>query len=120
VSDLQCPARFIVLTTVDAGTADLLAGERVAGVYDGKPHGPGETEDASGVDVLAGRLGLGVQRTEAPVVLEELRARTPSALQVLTGLADLHRGETVLVHGTGAEGTRLDVLVDADDVVVTG
>jgi len=120
MSDLQCPARFIVLATVDEATTDLLSVERVAGVYDGQRHGRGGPEDGSGLGVLAGRLGLAVQRTDAPVVLEEVRARTPSSLRVLTGLADLHRGETVVVRGVGAQGTRLEVLVDADGVVVTG
>ena len=124
MSDLQCPARFLVLGPVDAAATTsrtppetLLAhlrGENVAAVYVG-PEAPAA---AAGV-VVAGALGL----PATPV--DGLQAGDPLAdpvRGVLDDLADRHRGETALVTGVDGSLAPADVVsveIDADGWRVT-
>lgn len=79
----MCPARLILLPP---GSRDRLAGERVAAVY--------ATPDA---EVPAGQLAeeLGVRLTLLPASVE--------AEETVRGVADEHRGETVVVIAPGLE-----------------
>jgi len=107
MSDLQCAARFVLLT--DPGATAQLGHERVAAVYDARPGGHDETS----VELL----GLAVQ-VVAPLTLRGVLDRSPQALGALGDLADLHRGETVVVLSGGSAGGRVDVSLDGDGVVV--
>lgn len=119
MSDLQCPARFLVLSAPDGSLADSLRHERVAAVYDGPPaaaaDGEGEREGAA---ALAAALGLPLRAMEHRLLAADVVTRQPGALDALRDLADLHRGETVVVAGEGAAGQRVDVAVDGDGVTV--
>ena len=113
MSDLQCPARFLVLTDV-ADAAASWPQERVAAVYDGRTGRAAPGPEASG---LAARLG--VRATGCPQLLRsDVVVRAAGALAVLCDLADLHRGETVVVLPAGEPGPVLEVRVDADGVRV--
>jgi len=105
MSDLQCPATFLVVP-VDtlgegwraevAGLAERLRDRRVAAVYGGT-RAPAVAVSAA----LAGGLGVPSHPlAEAPGAAADgtAVARWRAALE---GLADLHRGETVLVVGDG-------------------
>lgn len=107
MSDLQCAARFVVVT--DPGATARLGHERVAAVYDARPNGHHETAREL--------LGLAVQ-VVGPLTLRGVLDRAPQALETLRELADLHRGETVVVLSEGAAGGRVDVSLDGDGVVV--
>lgn len=113
MSDLQCPARFLVVAgPPDArSAADGLRHERVAAVYDAPPR-------ADAAVALAGALGLPLQELARRLTVAEVAAESPEALDVLRDLADLHRGETVVVVGEGPAGRRVDVSVDGDGVTV--
>lgn len=113
MSDLQCAARFVLLT--DLGRADALRHERVAAVYDGSASDGGP----SWVGEVAETLGLPVGALAAPIPLTAVLAREPEALAALGELADLHRGETVVVTAVGEPGRRVDVAVDGDGVTIT-
>lgn len=108
MSDLQCPARFLLVCEPDASLAEALRHDRVAAVYDGAP-GPGGA-------ALARALGLPVQALARPIALVDVRERAPEALSALEGLADLHRGETAVVTVVGRAGARAEVSVDGDGV----
>lgn len=125
MSDLQCPARFLVLGPVAATAASTsgtrlesllehLRGENVAAVY----VGPDAPADAPGV-VVAAALGL------ATTPVEGLRAADPTAdpaRAALDDLADRHRGETALVTGVNGSLAPADVVsveIDADGWRVT-
>ena len=110
MSDLQCPARFILLTSLDASSAEELRHERVAGVYDAPP-GAAATE-------LAAALGVPATAMARPATLEAVLAREGSAVDVLRELADVHRGETVVVLVEGRPGRRAEVAIDGDGVAV--
>lgn len=110
MSDLQCPARFLVLSDPDASLAETLRQERVAAVYDGPP--------GSGATALGDALGLPVQVMSRRLVQADVLARHPDALGELCDLADLHRGETVVVLAEGTHGQRVEVAVDGDGVAV--
>ncbi|HEU4513868.1 MAG TPA: hypothetical protein VFR87_12245 [Nocardioidaceae bacterium] len=116
MSDLQCPARFLVVaapgTVRPEPLAESLRHERVAAVYDAPPH-------ADEARALAGALGLPLHDMTRRLTLAEVAAQSPGALDVLRDLADLHRGETVVVVGEGPAGRRVDVSVDGDGVAVT-
>jgi len=120
MSDLQCPARFIVVSSVDDLDVETLTEDRVAAVYDGRPAAGGSGPMAGDLLALADRLGLPVVPTEQRVLLEEVRERAPYALAVLSSLADLHRGETVLLRADGEPGGRVDVGIDGDGALVAG
>jgi hypothetical protein len=113
MSDLQCPARFLVVAAPRhaRSVAEELRHERVAAVYDAPPH-------ADGAAALAGALGLPLQELTRRLTVAEVAAESPEALDVLRDLADLHRGENVLVVGKGPAGQRVDVSVDGDGVTV--
>ncbi len=115
MSDLQCPARFLVVAVPGAVRpepwAEALRNERVAAVYDAPPH-------ADGAQALAGALGLPVHAMTRRLTLAEVAAASTVALDVLRDLADLHRGETVVVLADGPAGRRVVVTVDADGVTV--
>lgn len=113
MSDLQCAARFLVLPGVDDAAVDRLRDERVALVYDADPGGADELR------MVAERLGVVVAPAGGRVSVVDVRDRTPSAIDVLRDLADLHRGETVVVRAQGEGETWLEVLVDNDGVTVT-
>lgn len=110
MSDLQCPARFILLTGLAGSAAEALRHERVAAVYDAPP-GPG-------AHALGRALGVPVQVLARPIRVDDLLTRTDRALDALRDLADLHRGETVVVAAEGSPGRRVDVAVDGDGVAV--
>jgi hypothetical protein len=111
VSDLQCAARFIVVTSLADDLARRLSSERVAAVYDGVGSGQPATE---ALGRLAHELGVPVAPTDREVVVEEVRAHALRAFEVLSSVADLHRGETVLVQGLGEPDAAVEVLVDGD------
>jgi hypothetical protein len=118
MSDLQCPARFLLLSSPDASLAEALRHERVAAVYDGPP-GSGATGPGDALaDGLADALGLPVQVMARRLSTVEVLAEDPGALDELRDLADVHRGETVVVVAAGEPGQRVDVAVDGDGVRV--
>ena len=108
MSDLQCPARFLLVCEPEASTAEALRHDRVAAVYDGAP-GPGGA-------ALARALGLPVQVLARPIALVDVLGRTPEALGALESLADLHRGETAVVTVVGRAGSRAELCADGDGV----
>lgn len=113
MSDLQCAARFLVLPAVDDAAVDRLRDERVALVYDADPGAADELRTAAEL------LGVVVAPAGGRVSLVDVRDRAPAALDVLRDLADLHRGETVVVRVRGEGRTGLEVLVDNDGITVT-
>jgi hypothetical protein len=110
MSDLQCPARLLLLCAPDAGTVETLRHERVAAVYDGPP--------GSGADALAEALGLPVQGMARTLSTVDVLAQDPDAMDALRELADIHRGETVVITAVGAPGQRVDVALDGDGITV--
>jgi hypothetical protein len=120
MSDLQCPARFLLLSGPDASAAQGLRHERVAAVYDGPPARTtdGGPSRAAGAAALGDALGLPVRVMARPLSLPDVLAREPTALDELRDLADLHRGETVVVLVAGEQGRRVEVAVDGDGVSV--
>jgi hypothetical protein len=108
VSDLQCPARFLLVCCPDVSLAGELRHERVAAVYVDPP-GPGAA-------ALAGAFDLETKALARPIALVDVLEREPRALATLRDLADLHRGETVVVAAEGERGHRLEVTVDGDGV----
>lgn len=125
MSDLQCPARFLVVGGAEASLAEALRHERVAAVYDGRgnsagsggpgaPAGPGRT----GAERLAQRLGVPHQVMPDGLAVADVLAGQPAAMSSLRELADLHRGETAVVAAAGAPGSRVDVSVDGDGTTV--
>jgi hypothetical protein len=111
MSDLQCPAHLVLLATPDPADAETLRHDRVAAVYDGPP--------GSGAAALAEALGLPLQVMAHPLVIAGVLAQAPEQMTALGGLADLHRGETVVVAAEGRPGQRVDVTVDGDGVALT-
>jgi hypothetical protein len=95
-----------------ASTADDLREERVAAVY----AAPAAAEVAS---ALGGALGVSAFDLERQVALDGVLAGQPDDIAVLEELADLHRGETVVVVAAGQPAQRAEVVVDADGVRVT-
>lgn len=113
MSDLQCPARFLLVTVssaVDSAVATLRH-QRVAAVYDVPPH-------ADVVHAVAASCGLTVQGIPRRPCLQDVLSGDPATLEALQDLADLHRGENVVVAAEGAPGRRVDVSVDGDGTVV--
>jgi hypothetical protein len=96
----------------DASTAQSLRHERIAAVYDGPP--------GTGAAALARVLGLPVQVLARPIALVDVLDRAPEALSDLGDLADLHRGETVVVGAAGPAGSRAEVSVDGDGLRLGG
>ena len=117
MSDLQCPARFLVLGGADAPLADALADslrhERVAAVYDGQGDSAG-----SGAEALARRLGVPARVLGRALRVADVLAGDPVAMGDLTELSDLHRGETLVVTAAGDPGRRVDVSIDGDGTTV--
>jgi hypothetical protein len=122
MSDLQCPARFILLTSLDGSAADALRHERLAAVYDAPPGAtptePPTEPPTAAVTALAAALGVPVTALARPLALESVLARESLAVDALTELADVHRGETVLVLAEGRPGRRAEVAIDGDGVAV--
>lgn len=108
MSDLQCAARFVLLT--DLGQAGSLRHERVAAVYDGAP--------SSSAGEIAETLGLPVTALAGPIALTAVLSREPAAVATLGELADLHRGETVVVTAAGEPGRRVEVALDGDGLTI--
>lgn len=103
MTDLQCAATLLLGPAgAVAASLDRLTGARVAHVWcDGTP-------ESSAVARRAGQaLGVGV-------------TDRPDVAAALDDVADLHRGETVLVVAAGDEDLEgiVEVLVDADGRVV--
>lgn len=125
MSDLQCPARFLVLGPADPGSATTpgprpdrllahLRGENVAAVYTS-----GRTPADGGALLLAEALGLRVTPVDG---LETVDLGAAPLRTVLDGLADRHRGETALVvggHGSADPSVVVMVEIDADGWRVT-
>ncbi len=133
MSDLQCPARFLVVpllgSTGGAGRtegtggsrtwaatwADELRVENVAAVYagDGSPAAPAGVALAAALRIPLGVLPTAVGGRPVP---SDAAARFRAALE---DLADRHRGETVVVltdapHGLPQQQSLVVVDVDAD------
>jgi hypothetical protein len=117
MSNLQCPARFLLVAGADQCPAESLAEslrtERVAAVYDGPPQAGGAAALAEG---LAAALDVPLHEVPHRPALRDVIAHEPQALAPLRELADLHRGEAVAVVADGVPGQRLGVLVDGDGV----
>jgi len=110
MSDLQCAARFLFLTSAGAATAESLRHERVAAVYDGA-RSPGAAE-------LGLALSIPVEATARPISVDDVLAQAPDAVRRLRDLADVHRGETVVVVAAGEPGQRVEAALDADGLLV--
>ncbi|ANS78385.1 hypothetical protein SGUI_0989 [Serinicoccus hydrothermalis] len=94
MSDLQCPARILLLPEgLDHVTR--LVPERILHVY-------GSSGAAAGgaADLLASTLGVGSTRLTVAGP-SPVHGDAADLLAVLDDLADLHRGETVVVVGQG-------------------
>ena len=104
MSDLQCAARLLFLSAEDEAAAARLPEERVAAVYDGHHH-PASAEATD----LARTLGVPVRSLEDGVSAERARARDPETMRVLGEVADLYRGETVVVLTPTGAPFRLNV-----------
>jgi hypothetical protein len=91
--NLMCPARLIVLP---AGAGAELAGRRVARIY----ASPAAAEAA---ELMGNLLGAGV--SVVPELQEVAEESEPDAVRrsevALEGIADQHRGETVVVIAPG-------------------
>lgn len=113
MSDLQCPARFLLVTVSTPAESVLgrLRHERVAAVYDVPPH-------ADVIQAVAAACGLTARRIPRRPSLDDVLSGHPAALEALQELADLHRGENVVVGAEGPAGRRVDVSVDGDGTVV--
>jgi hypothetical protein len=109
MTDLQCPARFLVCV-VGEGMALDLRHERVAAIYAGTPD--------QVAPALAVEVGVPVSFLTHEVSVDAVLARDEAALEVLAELADLHRGETVVVTARGSTGRRIEVSVDGDGVLI--
>lgn len=116
MSDLQCPARFLLLAG-ELPDAGALRHERVAAVY-AATGSPGDGADRAAE--LARAVGVPVREMTAVLWLDEVVGRNEEALGALEDLADLHRGETVLVAVAdgGSRSRRVDVAVDGDGLTV--
>jgi hypothetical protein len=112
MSDLQCPATFLFLPPHAAQAASGLAAERVAMVYDGQP-----AVASSAAEALAAALRVPVRPLDEPVAADAVLAQKPPAMRLLRDIADLHRGETVVV--VTETGSPFRVEVDADGVRLT-
>ena len=108
MSDLQCAARFVLLGDAGPSMVDPLRHERVAAVYAGEP--------GAAAGALGESLGLPVQALARPLVMADVLAEDPDAVADLRDLADLHRGETVVVTAVARPGQRVDVAVDSDGI----
>jgi hypothetical protein len=113
MSDLQCPATFLVPASAEPRTLEGLRDTHLAAAY--------------AVPEARARVSAALGESGPPVTELDLAGRTYAA--ALEGLADLHRGETVLVvlpedapatlSGRAEGATRasdevLEVAVDAD------
>ena len=91
--NLMCPARLIVLS---AGAEADLAGQRVARIY-------ASPTAAEAAELMGKRLGAGV--SVVPALQEVAEESESDAVRrceaVLSGIADQHRGETVVVIAPG-------------------
>ncbi len=105
MTDLQCPARFLVCVVGEGAALDLRH-ERVAAVYAGTPD--------QVAPALAVELGVPVSFLTREVSVDAVLAREAATMQVLAELADLHRGETVVVSARGRAGSPIEVSVDGD------
>lgn len=107
MSDLQCAARFVLIS--DAESIAELDDTHIAAVYDAR--------EAGHLEPPARLLELPVR--EVPrLVLRDVLDESPRELGKLRDLADLHRGETVVVLVEGEVGDRVDVSLDGDGVVL--
>ncbi len=113
MSDLQCPARFLVVTvsTPAEGLVASLRHGRVAAVYDEPPH-------ADVARVLADALAVPLREVPRRPSLEDVLGQDRATLALVQDLADLHRGENVVVVAEGPAGRRVEVSVDGDGVGV--
>ena len=91
--NVMCPARLILLPV---GSAESLAGQRIAMVYASPPV-------AESAEQVADRLGvrLVVVPELAEVPGESAIDAVRRSVEALSGIADLHRGETVVVIAPG-------------------
>jgi hypothetical protein len=108
MSDLQCPVRLFLLSGPDAAVADRLRHERVAMVYDGPPRASGAST------ALAEALGVPLGVLSNPVTLDDVRSGSGDTMAVLRDVADLHRGEAVVVVVAGAKDEIVQMSLDAD------
>ncbi|MFI5713744.1 hypothetical protein [Kribbella sp. NPDC051620] len=102
--NLMCPARLILLPS---GSRERLAGERIAAVY----ATPAVAEPAA---ALADDLGvsLTVLRPQHLAQADATQAEQWPVEDVLRGIADQHRGETVVVIAP-----ELDLSIDVPAVI---
>jgi hypothetical protein len=116
VSDLQCPATLLLARTGDPGQlVAALRGRNVARVY-GSPGADGPAA------AVAGALGVELVLDEdlGRVVDGPLDDLADARREALQAIADLHRGETVVVLlGPSTSGWEVvEVSVDGDGFVV--
>jgi hypothetical protein len=122
VSDLQCAATVLVLHADDEARS-WLAGERVALVYDGAAGDPrrdaagGDQGDGGSVQALARGLGVGARTLDVAVTRAQVQRREPVAVRALQELADVHRGETVVL-AVAEPGPLVEVRIDGDGLVM--
>lgn len=104
MSDLQCAARIIIVTPLGMGDVKWLASElyreHVQVVY-----AADDVPDTGPVETLAEDLGVPCRSGHG--LLED-------GSEGLNGIADRHRGETVVVVRGGSDTEPLLLLVDAD------
>lgn len=107
----MCPARLILLP---AGSRDDLAGERIAQVY----ASPAAEEDAARLaDHLGTRLTVVPELLPATAPVLRAEAGAGEAIRraddALRGIADQHRGETVVVVAPGLDlGIQLPAVIE--------
>lgn len=123
MSDLQCAATLLVATLADGdreqvrALARSLVSRRVARVYTGTLPQSIESgavaADVLGVDrvTIEGLDGAWVESRAG-------RALDDPALEWVLGIADQHRGETVLVLTDGGRASLVELSVDADGLVL--
>lgn len=113
MSDLQCAARFVVVDDMSDELIAQFLGERVAMVYDASAD-----RRTGKAQVVAEALNVSARPLDRTIDVPEVLARQPAAMDALRDLADVHRGETVLVLAAGHAMGVLEVSIDGDGVVV--
>lgn len=123
MSDLHCPASLVIVSPTESESVsgsltpagrdqaqrlgEELAGRNVALVYTSRL--PRAVQTA---EIVAARLGCTVRVLAG---LAELAVGDPARMaDVLAEVADLHRGETVVVVGPQTGCARVELSVDAD------
>ena len=96
----------------DDRTARWLCSARVALVYDALGDGT-----AAAARSLGDALHVAVRPLEETVARDQVEQQTADAMRTLQSVADLHRGETVVLV-VAEPGGPLEVRIDGDGVVI--